>query len=83
MEETLSAEKEEVEYKLNRIKNNPLWKASAPARKFVNKSANAYRKVKSIGGVRGLKIKLDYKKREKLAKANFGTKSFPDAERRA
>lgn len=78
----LSAEKEEAEYKLNRIKNNPLWKASAPARRFVNKSVNAYRKVKGIGGVRGLKAKLAYKKREKLAKENYGTKSFPDEERR-
>jgi len=78
----LSAEKEEVEYKLNRIKNNPLWKASAPARRFVNKSVNAYRKVKGIGGVRGLKAKLAYKKREKLAKENYGTKSFPDEDRR-
>ena len=78
----LSAEKEEVEYKLNRIKSNPLWKASAPARRFVNKSVNAYRKVKGIGGVRGLKAKLAYKKREKVAKENYGTKSFPDEDRR-
>lgn len=78
----LSAEKEEAEYKLNRIKSNPLWKASAPARRFVNKSVNAYRKVKGIGGVRGLKAKLAYKKREKLAKENYGTKSFPDEDRR-
>lgn len=79
----LSEEKEEVEFKLNRIKNNPIWKASAPARKAMHKSVNFYRKVKNIGGPRGLKIKLDYKKREAEAKAHYGTKSFPDATRRA
>lgn len=79
----LSEEKEEVEFKLNRIKNNPIWKASAPARKAMHKSINFYRKVKNIGGPRGLKIKLDYKKREAEAKAHYGTKSFPDATRRA
>ena len=75
-------EKEETLYKLNRIKNNPLWKASAPARKAINKSANFARKVKNIGGIRGLKQKVDYKKREKEAKTYYGTKSFPDEETR-
>lgn len=79
----LEEEKEEVEYKLNRIKNNPLWKASAPARKTINKSVNFARKVKTIGGPRGLKMKLDYKKREAEAKAFYGTKSFPSDDKRA
>lgn len=78
----LEAEKEEVEYKLNRIKNNPLWKALAPARKFINKSVNFYRKIKNIGGLRGLKQKLAYKKREAEAKTHYGTKSFPDETQR-
>ncbi len=76
------AEKEETEYKLNRIKNNPLWKASAPARRCINKTVNFSRKVKNIGGLRGLKLKLDYKKREKEAKQYYGTKSFPSPETR-
>lgn len=75
-------EKEEVTYKLNKIKNNPLWKASAPARKTINKSVNLYRRVRNIGGVRGLKQKLAYKKREKEAKEYYGTKSFPNDEQR-
>lgn len=79
----LSEEKEAVEFKLNRIKNNPVWKASAPARKAMHKSINFYRKVRNIGGPRGLKQKLDYKKREAEAKSQYGTKSFPDATRRA
>jgi len=78
----LQEEKEEVEYKLHRIKNNPLWKASAPVRKFINKSVNLYRKVRNIGGLRGLRQKLAYKKREKLAKEHYGTKSFPNEEQR-
>ena len=32
----LEAKNEELEWKLNRIKKNPLWKASGPARKAVH-----------------------------------------------
>ena len=31
----LEAKNEELEWKLNRIKNNPLWKASKPARNCI------------------------------------------------
>lgn len=79
----LEEEKEETLFKLNRIKNNPLWKASAPARKAMHKSINFYRKVKNIGGPKGFANKIDYKKREAEAKTLYGTKSFPDAWRRS
>ena len=78
----LEEEKEEVAFKLNRIKNNPLWKASAPVRMFGHKVINNVRRVKNLGGPKGIMMKLDYKKREAQAKAFYGTKSFPDEERR-
>lgn len=79
----LEEEKEELAFKLNRIKTNPIWKASTPVRMFGHKAVNFARRIKNQGGPRGIMMKLDYKKREKEAMAHYGTKSFPDAERRA
>lgn len=78
----LEAEKDDVEFKLNRIKNNPLWKASAPARKAMHFFIRNFKRVKNLGGLRGIKMKLDYKKRERQAMEQYGTKSFPDSAKR-
>ena len=78
----LEEEKEELSFKLNRIKNNPLWKASAPARKAMHFCIRNAKRVKNLGGPRGILMKLDYKKREREAMKQYGTKSFPDEEKR-
>lgn len=79
----LTEEKEELAFKLNRIKTNPIWKASTPIRMAGHRTVNFIRRVKNQGGPRGILMKLDYKKREKEAMKSYGTKSFPDEERRA
>lgn len=76
----LSAQKEELEWKLNRIKNNPLWKASKPARNAVHWAIRQKDRIANCGGPRGVIHKLDYKKRERQAMAQFGTASFPSEE---
>jgi len=78
----LEEEKEELSFKLNRIKNNPLWKASAPARKAMHFCIRNAKRVKNLGGPRGILMKLDYKKREREAMKQYGTKSFPDEVKR-
>ena len=78
----LEEEKEEIAYKLKRIKDNPIWKASTPVRMFGHKVINNVRRVKNLGGPRGIMMKINYKKREAEAKKFYGTKSFPDADRR-
>ena len=78
----LEEEKEELSFKLNRIKNNPLWKASAPARKAMHFCIRNAKRIKNLGGPRGILMKLDYKKREREAMKQYGTKSFPDEEKR-
>ena len=78
----LEEEKEELSFKLNRIKNNPLWKASAPARKAMHFCIRNAKRVKNLGGPRGILMKLDYKKREREAMKQYGTKSFPDEAKR-
>lgn len=78
----LEEKNEELEFKLGRIKNNPLWKASAPMRSAMHFLLRQKDRVRNCGSLRGLWAKLGYKKRERLAMARYGTESFPDEERR-
>lgn len=78
----LEEKNEELLFKLNRIKTNPLWKLSAPLRRAVHFFLRQRTRVKNCGSLRGIWAKLGYKKRERLAMARYGTESFPDEERR-
>ena len=64
----LEAKNEDLTFNLNRIKNNPLWKASKPARSMVHWAARQKERVSNLGGPRGIAAKLKYKKREKITK---------------
>lgn len=79
----LEAKNEELEWKLGRIKNNPLWKASKPARDCMHWAIRQKDRVANLGGPRGILHKLDYKKREREAMKQFGTESFPSEEEAA
>ena len=70
----------DLQFKIDRIKNNPLWKASKPARDVMHAAIRQVDRVRNCGGVRGFLAKLDYKKREKEAMKQFGTASFPNEE---
>lgn len=73
---------DDLNFKLNRIKSNPLWKASAPLRKCMHFTIRQVRRIKNCGSLRGIVSKIEYKKNEKEAMKHFGTLSFPDAEQR-
>ena len=73
----LEAKNEELEWKLNRIKKNPLWKISKPARSGIHWMIRQKDRISNCGGPKGIVQKLDYKKREKVAMKQFGTESFP------
>ena len=79
----LEAKNEELEWKLNRIKNNPLWKASKPARSAVHWAIRQKDRIANCGGPKGVIHKLGYKKREREAMKQFGTESFPSPEQAA
>ena len=79
----LEAKNEELECKLGRIKNNPLWKASKPARNAVHWAIRQKDRIANLGGPKGILHKLDYKKREREAMKQFGTASFPSEEEAA
>ena len=73
----LEAKNEELNFKLSRIKNNPLWKASAPLRRGMHFVIRQRDRLKNCGSIRGVLAKLDYKKIERKAMARYGTESFP------
>lgn len=79
----LESKNEELEWKLGRIKNNPLWKASKPVRSWLHWAIRQKDRVANCGGPRGVLRKIDYKKREKQAMKQFGTQSFPGPEEAA
>ena len=74
----LESKNEELTFKLNRIKNNPLWKASAPLRKCMHFAIRQRDRLKNCGNLKGVVAKIKYKQIERRAMEQFGTKSFPD-----
>ena len=74
----LEAKCDELSDKLNRIKNNPLWKMSSPLRKGMHFVIRQKDRLKNCGGPKGIAAKIRYKQHESRAMKNYGTKSFPD-----
>ncbi len=77
---SLEAKNEELNWKLDRIKNNPLWKMSKPVRSGVHFLIRQKDRISNLGGPKGILHKVDYKKREREAMKQFGTASFPTPE---
>ena len=74
---------DDLQFKLDRIKNNKIWKASKPARDayhFVQRQAD---RIRNQGDAKGVVKKIRYKIREKQAEKGYGTASFPNAEERS
>lgn len=78
----LEEKNDALNFKLNRIKNNPLWKMSAPLRKVIHYCIRQRNRLKNCGNLRGIWAKAKYKEREREAMAHYGAASFPDEARR-
>ncbi|MDE6203949.1 MAG: glycosyltransferase family 2 protein, partial [Lachnospiraceae bacterium] len=76
----LEAKCDDLTFKLNRIKNNPLWKMSAPLRKCMHFVIRQRDRIRNCGNIRGVIAKMKYKTIEHQAMENYGTKSFPSPE---
>lgn len=61
-------EADSLQFQLDRIKNNPLWKASKPLRQTMHWGLRNYRRVRNLGGPKGIARKLKQKKIEAEAK---------------
>ena len=68
---------DDLQFKLNRIKNNPIWKASGPARKCMHFVIRQKDRLKNCGSLSGVIAKVRYKSWEKKAMTHYGTQSFP------
>lgn len=79
----LEGRNEELEWKLNRIRENPLWKVSKPLRRWVHWAIRQKDRLSNCGGPRGVLRKIGYKKREREAMKQFGSASFPDPQEAA
>ncbi len=73
-------EADSLQFQLDRIKNNPLWKASKPLRSTMHWGIRNYRRIRNLGGPKGIARKLRQKKIEAEAKKLHGTASFPTPE---
>jgi len=77
----LEEEKDYLQFRLDRIHNNSLWKATAGLRKVMHAVKRQTDRIKNCGGPRGIWEKIKYKQRERVAMVQHGTASFPDAAR--
>ena len=76
----LEEEKDYLQFRLDRIHNNPLWKSTSGLRKVMHAVKRQTDRVKNCGGPRGVAAKLKYKQREHIAMKQHGTASFPTDE---
>ncbi len=74
---------DDLQFKLDRIKNNPIWKASKPAREVMHFGIRQWDRLKNQGDAKGVAKKIQYKIRERQAQKGYGTASFPDEQERA
>lgn len=74
------AEAEELSFKLKRIKNNPIWKASKPFRSVMHWVIRTRDRIRNLGSIKGVMRKMKAKRIELRAKEKHGTESFPTPE---
>lgn len=76
-------EADNLQFQLDRIKTNPMWKASKPLRVTMHWGLRNFRRIKNLGGPKGIVRKIKQKTIEAEAKKLHGTASFPDAQEAA
>jgi len=72
----------DLQHKLDRIKNNPLWKITYPAREIYHVLERTKDRLVRCGSVIGVIRKVKSKMKEKGLSAQHGTASFPSPEER-
>lgn len=78
----LESENEELQYKLDRIKNNGFWKLSKPFRSVIHFGIRQKERLSHCGGPKDIARKLVNKRKQIQAMESYGTGSFPDEARR-
>lgn len=75
-----NAKIEDLQFKLDRIKNNPFWKMTKPFRVVIHFLIRTKDRIKRYGNVKGIARKLRSKAIETKAKKQHGKASFPSQE---
>ena len=76
----LESENEELQFKLDRIKNNALWKATKPARSAIHFAIRQKNRLTNIGGPKDILRKIRLKQQQMGLMKAYGTDSFPSEE---
>ncbi len=76
------AQAEDLDFKLKRIKNNPVWKLTAPLRSVMHWMIRMKDRILRLGNPKGALRKLRSKMIEKRAMRQHGKASFPTKEQR-
>lgn len=71
---------DDLDFKLKRIKNNPVWKASKPLRSVMHWMIRMKDRIVRLGSPKGIARKLRSKMIEKKAMKQHGKASFPTKE---
>ena len=79
----LESQAEDLQFQLDRIRQNKLWKISKPARSLFHFLARQKERLGHCGGPRDFLRKLAAKKRQRARMASYGTESFPTPEQAA
>jgi len=77
-----NAKAADLDFKLKRIKNNPIWKMSKPFRSVMHFIIRTKDRVMRYGNPKGIARKIRSKMIEKKAMKQHGKASFPSAEER-
>lgn len=78
----LESENEELQFKLDRIKNNSFWKLSKPFRSVIHFAIRQKERLSHCGGPKDIARKIVNKRKQIQAMESYGTGSFPDEEQR-
>ena len=73
----LEMENEDLKWRLDRIKGNPLWKLSRPLRAVARFCLRQFDRLRNCGGIRGVFQKLAYKRRERKPGSSSAQQAFP------
>ena len=76
----LESENEELQFKLDKIKNNAFWKATKPARSAIHFAIRQKSRLSNLGGPKDVLKKIVAKNKQKGMMKSFGTDSFPNEE---
>ncbi len=76
------AQAKDLDFKLKRIKNNPVWKATKPLRSVMHWMIRMKDRIVRLGSPRGIARKIKSKLIERKAMRLHGKASFPDSRQR-